>query len=1093
MGSLFKILALIVLNLVVIVNNLVSQQIKFEHINRENGLPVNSVTALYQDNDGFIWMGSMYGLIKYDGTNFKSFQYDYADSTTIPGYLVTQILGNGGKYIYMTLSERGFTCFNPITEEFRTFQTSNTPDLASNVVNNIAFCNKGNVWLATSKGLYYFDTQNQKITQLGLLNTFVNIDTVTNYHNYFSAVTVDEHDNLYLLGYKSTLLYYNVETGTLSQINYSSSEQESVFLFNSGQLFIDKNKKLWIGTENNGVYVWDIGSKTTLKHYLPNTIVSVIKEIDGNIWLGTDGKGLTIIDSLGKQIETLTNNPIDEYSIRSNAIYSLMQSNDKTIWVGVYSKGVSLYNAARHKFNTYGQIGDLYKRLTNKTVLCLRQFNDSILLIGTDGGGINYLNLITGEIRLLRSKSNLLNNIVAKSITINNEKSFYLGTYGKGLFYCELNNDFVVSAKSISRDNSDKYRHIWSLYKDSDTAIWVGYLHTGLSIYNPATDRFKVLEFYNEHNIHFIDKIDDRIWVSSEQKGMSRCNSKGEVVSWFENDGYDPQSLSSNFVLEIFKDSKQRIWIGTNTTGFNQLTDIDQHTFICYNRSIDFPASMVTNIEEDKNGMLWISSNIGMIKFNPNNEEYELYDNKDGLEGKQFNINSSFNYNNKTFYFGGVEGLSYFQPLNVKSFNVEPKLAFTNLIIGSSKVKVNDTVNKRVVLSKPFAYTKEIILSHKDEDFTIEFSALHFEATDRNRFRYILDGFDKDWIDCKPGQLSARYTNLTKGTFTFKVMAANPDGLWNPTPISLKITIIPPFYKTVWFYWMLFVLMSGLIFLFVRLRVYKLQQDKLKLQQLVDMKTQALQEKNYKVIEQNKQIKKINNTLEEYNKTRDKVFSIIAHDLRSPLNAIVSFSKLLEFQYNTISDSQKRKYINTIGKTSAKMNDLITNLLFWVNNQIGRIEPNPVNNSIAKLFADLEEFTKVNILEKELYLTFENNESVVYADHEMLETILRNLLSNSIKFTPKSGKITVRAHMFENKTTITITDNGVGMSAKQIEILEKRETLKSTHGTENETGTGLGLFLCKDFTEKNKGAFKINSKINIGTTVTLTFPSVVPN
>lgn len=1090
MGSFFKIVIPVFISFL-FYSRVLCQEIKFEHINKENGLPVNSVTALYQDSDGFIWMGSMYGLIKYDGTNFKSFWYDYEDSTTIPGYLVTQIIGNNDGFIYMSIRERGFTCLNPITEKFKTFQKLNTSSLASDNVNDMAFNADGNIWLATSNGLHFFNTTTQQVTRLNISNSYVQTDTLNNYHNYFSAVAVDKFNNLYLLGYKSKLLYYNVNNKTLSQIAYTSKEEESVFLFNSGKLLIDSHNKLWVGTENNGAYLWDIENQKTIKHYLKGSIVSVINEIDGNIWLGSDGDGITIIDSDGKKIKALASNPFDSYSLSSDAVYSIMQSTDKTIWVGVFLKGVDLYNQARHKFGTYNQIGKQNYRLTNKTVLCLSQLNDSILLVGTDGGGINYLNLLTGEIYLLKSKNALLDKIVAKSIAPYNTNSFYLGTYGKGLFYCELNNNLVVNAKPVNRDNSDKYRHIWSLYKDSDSAIWVGYLHTGLSIYNPVNNQFKVLEFYNDHNIHFIDKIDDKIWVSSEQKGMSRCNSKGEVVSWFENDGANPNSLSSNFVLEIFKDSKQRIWIGTNTTGFNRLVDVDKQEFICYNNSIDFPASMVTNIEEDKSGMLWISSNVGIIKFNPNSEKYELFDNKDGLKGKQFNINSSYNYKNEDFYYGGVEGLSYFHPSNVKRFNVVPQLAFTSLIVGNSKVNVGDTVNGRVILAKPLAYTNELLLSHKDGDFTIDFSALHFETSNRNKFKYKLEGFDSDWIECKPGQLSARYTNLSKGSFVFKVMAANPDGMWNPKAKELEITIIPPFYETIGFYWLLFILLTIFVFLIVRWRVHRLQQDKLKLKQLVDLKTQALREKTDMVVEQNIEIKNINNTLKEYNKTRDKVFSIIAHDLRSPLNAIVSFSKLLEFQYQKISDTEKRKYINTIGKTSVKMNELITNLLFWVNNQVGKIEPKPVLNNISDLFKELEEFTKANVLEKQLEVRFNNQASTIYADSEMLVTILRNLLGNSIKFTAKKGQIEVLAESNGETTNIIISDSGVGMTAEQIAVLEKRETLLSTHGTDNETGTGLGLFLCKDFTEKNNGVFQIDSEINVGTTIKLIFPSEI--
>ena len=1087
----FKYIKILILVLLIAFNlKIDAQNIRFEHIDRENGLPISSVTCLTQDSKGFIWFGSMYGLVKYDGINYKLFEYDYADSTSVPGFMVTQITNADNGMIYLTIMDEGFSILDPVTEKFTTFKPENSPGLESNDITSMVQDSSGNLWLGSYDGLYYFNVKSHAFKRYPINNKQVAYDSVDNTHEYISALALDKKNNLYILGYRSTLIYFNTKDFKTQQIEYTKQVLEPMPLFNSGRLFIDKKNNIWIGTEKNGVYVYNPETDKVINHYLQDAIISAINCIDNNIWIGTDGNGLSIINNKGELISTFKYSPYNPYSIGSNAVYCIVQTKDHTVWVGSYDTGVNIYNSSSLKFTTVSELYINGNKLSNKSVLCLEQINDTILLGGTDGGGINIINLKTEKISQLKSKSEFLENIVVKSMCKYSSNSFFAGTYGHGLLFCTFINNNTVIVKKIPHGEIDKHNHVWALYKQNDTAIWAGYLNDGLSVYNPQTKNFTDYSEFNYMDIVLIKPVDNKIWLSAEQTGLFICNDNVEVEQFIENDGYDSNSLSSNLVLSIYKDKKNRVWLGTNNGGLNLLTDKDSAKFIVYNIKSGFPTNLINNIEEDRLGNLWLCSGIGVIKFNPESLSINIFDKKDGLQGRIFNYNSSFKDKNDNIYFGGVNGLSYFNPIHIKHNNVAPQVALTNLYIENIKVEPLQKVNGRIILNRLLEYTSNITLSHKDKDFAIEFSALHFEYFEKNKYKYILEGFDKHWKTCKQGQPIAHYTNLGKGNYVFKVKAANPDNVWNNEPAILHIRITPPFYNTMAFYILSFIIVVIIIVILIKLRTKKLQTDKEKLERLVNERTAELKEQTKVVLNQNQEIKAINDRLKEFNEARNKTFSIIAHDLRSPLNAIISFSQILKDSFNSIDKESIIKYINIISQTSNRMNDLIINLLHWVNNQGGNIKPKVNNVSLKTVFKEIEDISKAGALQKNISISFNHNNTAVFADYEMLIIIIRNLVSNSIKFTPAGGKIKVDAVKIDDKTIISVSDTGVGMTEKQLKTFKEHKTLQSTQGTDKEPGTGLGLYLCEDFTIKNNGEFIIESKKNRGTTIKIILKTV---
>jgi signal transduction histidine kinase len=412
---------------------------------------------------------------------------------------------------------------------------------------------------------------------------------------------------------------------------------------------------------------------------------------------------------------------------------------------------------------------------------------------------------------------------------------------------------------------------------------------------------------------------------------------------------------------------------------------------------------------------------------------------------------------------GGIKGLNIISPGKIQENKTIPDILITDLKIFNKSVKPG---GENSILSQNITETKSLTFTHENSVLTFSFAIMDFSAPEKNKYAYMMENFDKDWIQTENKE--ATYTNLNPGNYIFRVKGANNDGLWNETGTSIRITILPPWWNTLWFKLMFVCAILLLFTLFFLSRVRSLKNQKLLLEKTVEIKTAELK---------------------ELNASKDKFFSIIAHDLKNPFSTIIGFSEILKEDLSSQPDGRPKEFSKMIHASAIQTFRLLENLLEWANSQRGKIVFNPQKIKFSDLLNE-ELFTLNDIAAgKNIEITsFVPENLTILADKNMIKTILRNLVSNAIKFTHRNGKVAIKVSVDNSSAEVEVSDNGIGMTSDTISKLFRIDANLSTPGTEKEKGTGLGLFLCKEFVEKHGGKIWIRSEAGTGTSFFFTIP-----
>ena len=679
--------------------------------------------------------------------------------------------------------------------------------------------------------------------------------------------------------------------------------------------------------------------------------------------------------------------------------------------------------------------------ISSNNIKCIKREDSGNLWIGTTGGGINYFNVKTKQFkRYQRNQQDIfsLHNNDVYALMIDLEENIFVGTK-KGIEKLMKGN---VKFEQVSSIND-----VLCLYEDRFGRIWAGVDDVGLLKYNAEKNIFE--PYFQEY--------------------LKFC------------------------IRTMLFDSNDNLWVG----GDNGLSffNLEDSTFINYTRLDGLPTNLIMGILEDNYKNLWVSTPAGLVKCTgavstPDNFEIKIYTTKDGLQNKHF-LNFSY-YQNESgeLFFGGVDGFTMFNPDSIKENQYAPRIAFTNLNIFNIPVKPGQKIMGKVILEKTINQCKEIALNYKHSIFSIEFAALHYAYPESNQYRYRMYPFEKEWNYSDASRRFATYTDLPHGKYIFMVNASNSDGVWSEESKNLIINILPPFWRTLWFKILIIlaIFISGILYYYYKINLIRKQKEKLEI--LVENRTQEISEKNNllkdqtKILESQKEELLIQkDMLKDLNLMKDKFFSIIAHDLKSPFQSIIGLSEILNQKFDEITESDKKGYVNAIYYSSKNVYDLLENFLCWARFQFDHLSFHPDEFDLSEIIDKTKIIYTSNIEKKNISIT-ENYKTgtKVFADPNMIEIVIRNLLSNAIKFSNRGGKIEIILSGKSNKKLFSIRDNGIGMSQEEQKNLFQMDKIFSKQGTENELGTGLGLIICKEFVEKNGGEIWVESVQNKGAT-----------
>jgi ligand-binding sensor domain-containing protein/serine phosphatase RsbU (regulator of sigma subunit) len=844
-----------------------AQELKFSHIGSDQGLSQAMANCIYQDRDGFMWFATQEGLNKYDGYSFKIYKNDPNDSTTISNSYQHSIIQDHNGHFWIGTNGGGADELDERTGRFKHYvhQDNNPNSISHNNVRVIFEDSDRRIWLGTENGLNLLDPATGKIKHFFKDSA----DAGSICSNNINTIFQDKKGRLWF-GTQNGLSLYDKKTGRFSSYimseeevknkiwkNYSSRSVEAIAERSRRirTIFEDAGGMLWIGTDGTGVLLFDPETKTYTNALITNTgevgmrVLAITGDLSGRIWIGSYGSGIFIYNPSTGIMENHLADDRNAYALKRNDIKCILCDRDGNVWIGSFAGAVSVHFKSMNKFahikrtdapavETGSKTSPaLPNSIRNEVVMAIMEDKNDRLWIGTYGGGLTTLDRKTGIYKHYPQLSTASQDAVL-ALLESSDGDIWVCTYGAGI---NRWNPETGKIRNYGTPAFMKEGTVLCIAEDKDHIIWYGTFDSGLYRLNPATDqltRYTIAEGLTSNSIATLYFTRNGLLCIGTSGGgfMLMDPRNGKILNSFQHKKDVKSSISNNFVNSFSEDSKGDIWIATQN-GLNRYSPAKNEI-----RTWSEHDGMINNylygVIVDANDKVWFSSNKGITCFDPlmNNENGAAFRNfgvNDGLQRGEFN-QGAFHVSRKgEFFFGGIYGLNMFYPEKIKQTTGQPPVWITSY----------KQFGKEVVLDTAITYKKYIELSWKDNYISFEFAALDFAMPQKNKYQYKLEGFDDDWSPPSNNRF-ASYTNLPGGTYTFRVRAANSEGVWNETGTSLQIRIIPPFWKTTWFYIVCVLIAIAAVFGFIRYRTSAIQKENKILEQRVEERTSELAQKN---------------------------------------------------------------------------------------------------------------------------------------------------------------------------------------------------------------------------------------------------------
>ncbi|NOZ46847.1 MAG: response regulator, partial [Chlorobi bacterium] len=715
------------------------------------------------------------------------------------------------------------------------------------------------------------------------------------------------------------------------------------------------------------------------------------------------------------------------------------------------------------------------------------------LWIGTDGGGFVKYNAQTGSKTVFNSTiyKNKIPNDRIWSILNDKDGIIWAGTYSGGLIRLiqEKQNSyrFNIFKYNPGLNNSLTGKQVNVIYEDREDRIWIG-TKRGLDLLI-SSKYDSVLKFHLfTHDVNNPHSISDNyvscilqdsygyLWVGTYISGLNQLDIETGNFTHYNYSPNDSTSISNNRIQAIFEDSFNNLWIGTEGAGLNKF-DRKRQSFIRIKQNNELFSNVIMAILEDNDSNLWISTSGGINKFDLRTETFvKKYDITDGIISNGFNRNACYKDKNNTFYFGSILGVTYFNPTDIKDNPYPPPVLISDFKIFNTSLKKLDPLRERILKKQ-----KRVDLDYSENVFNIEVAAADYSAVYKNKFKYKLDGFEKQWINLG-NQHKVTYTNLYPGKYTFRVIASNNDDVWNNVGNSILIVIHPPFFLKKGFIISVILSLLALIYIGVKLKIKKYDRDKRILETKVEERTREINK-------QKEALKKANIEITENARLKEMFLANTSHEIRTPLNVIVGFTNLLT---NTTLNKKQQSYLKNIKNYSRSLLVLINDILDFSKIEAGKLSLEKIKfefrTTIKTILTPLIDKAKTENLALEYHIG-ENIPTHFVGDPVRLNQILNNLIENSIKFTHSGGNIKLEiAVLKQEKNTFTIqfkvSDTGIGINPNKFDKIFESFSQARSDTSRKYGGTGLGLTIVKRLVELHNGNIAVESELEKGSVFT---------
>ena len=1076
----FLVIKLIILALMLFVLDVNSQSQRTTFLPIENKVLSGSFGRCFlKDSKGYMWIGTADGLMRYDG--FKVYQYEH--------------------------------------------NAEDKNSIVNNGINVIAEDSNQRLWIGTAQGLCLYDRER---------DNFINVDSISSNKNhlnngYITALEFDKHGNIWIGTYGGGINIYNPKTSTFfyaSGVNVHSSPLAKNYITD----FIITDDLMWSASKG-GIKVFNVKNKSEvsiklIKGVLPTKqVTQLVKDSHGNIWFSTfdgeinklklskgyyslenkissnsanlgvglndiltmenDGRGnfwiggatsgLNYFDANKNKIVSYSGDKRSAKGLPTSSVRSVYKDNTGLVWVGTYNKGVYLIDNNAGKFDSY-QLGDFKQSdLEGKDVTAFVEDRNGDVWIAYNGIGLVLLEKKTNSLKRLDLINEKMSPNILTSLTFDNENNLWVGTGGNGVYKININNKSVINYPIQSGGFGDK--KAFYLYKDSKGVVWCGSNGSGLFYFDDKKKQFinlyeedKPLHISNRAYVSSIlEDSENALWVGT-MYGLYKLvrNKNGSFEYKLYRQNIVDSSFPSNSIQCIYEDANQNLWFGTTDNGM-VLKPKYSNEFKTFQKKDGLPSNTVRSILMDSIGNMWFGGNMGLSKLNTQTNLITNYDVSDGLTSNNI-YNNSITTTTGRLFFGSNNGFNAFYPDSIQTQSIKPIVYLTDLRINNKSVGIdapNSPLNKHISLAS------NIELEYGERSFALDFVGLSYGQSPNYTYCYMLQGFDDDW-NCIGSALSATYTNIDPGDYVFLVKASNRDGEWSDVQ-RLEITIKQIWWKTWWAILLYIIFLTTLGFFLFRIRMERIR-----------MKNQLVMERMAREREH------------QLSESKTQFFTNISHEFRTPLSLIAmpleSLSAMEELPFNV------KERIGAIQASSNKMLRLVNELMDFNKLENDKLKLQVQHGELVKFIADIAD--SFNDISKKRNIHFGIHSMVGslngWFDHDKLDKILVNILSNAFKFTSDKGQINIIINSKEaivgeqqlksRCLELSIVDNGIGISENELPfIFDKFYQAKSSPAIAN-SGTGIGLSLTKGLVELHHGTIKVESKLNHETLFVILIP-----
>jgi signal transduction histidine kinase/ligand-binding sensor domain-containing protein/CheY-like chemotaxis protein len=1048
------------------------------NLTNEDGLFNSAITSIYQDDEGLMWFGSWDGLNRYDGTNMNVFKPDILVAGSISNNIIRNMLEDGSKRFWVVTNE-GINRFEPESHTFVSYFYDKR--YIPFKEQNLKACLGPGAEILVSLfhfGIYVYNpatkifnqlklpglsTEAQKriiglscgtndklylLSDLGILYTFQKKGdyelTDTNTVDADPMELRERHwftrgaDDTFLSVAKGSgeLMIINLETGEHNLVR-KTDEHLSVTTVNA----VPGTNDLWIGTDNGSIYNLLFRDGIQLKNMndiLPGPSINNVKiwtikqTADGLLWIGTDGNGVFRY-AKGKSFQNIKKGGGTDGSLGHNIVRSIYKDKMDNLWVGTRGDGINLLTANGNERISI----NMEKGLSNNAVLSLRMDDANNLWIGVDGVGIDMLEHSTGKIfhfpgDFTNAGEQSFGNVYAICMDVFGE--IWLGTSGYG----------VVNLK-VSRDRFGNYR----------------------------LDKFNRYQYDPEGNglrsdivYAIVEESPNILWLGTRGGGLHRMNTLNNTFEIFEVTENHIDGLIDNDILSLCLTKDEKLCIGSSSGLSIMDLSFRPYRFTHYTERSGLPNNTVHGIMQDAEGNLWLSTNRGLSEFIPSTESFMNFNKADGLQNAEFTDGSFFNDTvNHLLYFGGTEGVDWFDPAEIETANHFPQIYLSEFRLNNSLVATGDSTG---LLNSSLNNTNAIALKHNQNFFSFSYTTLNYFNPQKCQFAYYLEGFEEGW-NYVGNRRTASFTNVPPGNYALKIMATNEDGIYGDEIREIAIQIHQPYWNSLPAYLVYIILLTSLAWLVVMFLQRRSQEHRKAETQKMDMLK-----------------------AEEINLYKLQFFTNIAHEFRSPLTLILAPAAVLEEELG--EKSWMGQYARSIFQNANRMQKLINELIEFrkveTKNMSLKVGRHELVQYIKKLKNAFELHAEMNNME----LIFNPSKPVIEAwiDLEKFEKILINLVSNAIKHTPPGGEVTILLQDKDYHIELVVQDTGSGIpiefSEKIFERFYHHNIMVNNSDISQESG-GVGLSLTKSLVELHKGSIVAKNRPGKGSEFHVTIPN----